>query len=79
MKAFPFSKNCPETQGMDLRDYFAAAAANGMLSACQGFNGNPDQVERLATTAYRYADALMIARNLTSDQLKTWRLDHETV
>ena len=75
MKAFP---NEFESAGMDLRDYFAAAAANGMLSSCQGFNGNTDQVERLATTAYRYANALMIARNLTPDQLKTWRLDHGT-
>ena len=46
-------------QGMDLRDYFAAAALKGMLSE----NGggalcNPD----LATWAFTIADAMMKAR-----------------
>jgi hypothetical protein len=57
MKAFPWTG--AGTDGMDLRDYFAAAALQGMLSE----NGggalcNPD----LATWAFTIADAMMKAR-----------------
>ena len=54
------------------RDQFAALAMQGMLSACAGYNGNPEQLARLTTTAYRYADAMLKARECTSEQLEKW-------
>ena len=57
MNAFPYTG--AGSEGMSLRDYFAAAALQGMLSE----NGggalcNPD----LATWAFTIADAMMKAR-----------------
>ena len=57
MKAFP---NMTNQQGMDLRDYFAAKAMQGMLAACTGW-GTSDE-NRLAKEAYLIADAMMEAR-----------------
>jgi hypothetical protein len=61
MKAFPkpASIELGEPQkGMDLRDYFAA-------KAMQGFAADPDWqsgADKAAETAYRWADAMMKAR-----------------
>ena len=57
MKAFP---NLVGQLGMDLRDYFAAKAMQGMLAACTGW-GTSDE-NRLAKEAYEIADAMMKAR-----------------
>ena len=54
------------------RDHFAGLAMQGMLAACSGFNGNAEQLQRLSCTAYRYADAMLKARECTPDQLKGW-------
>lgn len=54
------------------RDHFAALAMQGMLSACQGYNGNGINVERLAKTAYRYANAMQEARDCTPEELNNW-------
>jgi len=43
--------------GMNLRDYFAAAAMQGML-ASPGY----EQIERYAAGAYQIADAMLDAR-----------------
>ena len=48
-------------QGMTLRDYFAAQAMQGMLSACTGWS-EADQ-ERLAKCSYKMADEMMKARD----------------
>lgn len=45
-------------QGMTLRDYFAAMAMQGMLA------GNKRPSERLTTHSYRYADAMLEAREV---------------
>lgn len=48
-------------RGMTLRDYFAAKAMQGMLSACTGWSES-DQ-ERLAKCSYKMADEMMKERN----------------
>lgn len=48
-------------RGMTLRDYFAAKAMQGMLSACTGWSES-DQ-ERLAKCSYKMADEMMKARD----------------
>ena len=62
MKAYP---NMTNQQGMDLRDYFAAAALQGAIA--HGAFNNPDKAnenyaEYLSFIAYGYADAMMKAR-----------------
>jgi hypothetical protein len=52
--------NEPNVTGMDLRDYFAAKAMQGMLAACTGW-GVSDE-ERLAKCSYTIADAMIKAR-----------------
>ena len=59
--------------GMSLRDYFAAAALTGMnaspalLEAVTGPDaGAGRHLERLATSAYRQADAMIKARSEVS-------------
>jgi hypothetical protein len=51
-------------QGMDLRDYFAAKAMQGFLDQLinikQGWHS--DDLETVAETSYRMADAMMKAR-----------------
>ena len=49
-----------ETDGMTLRDYFAAQAMQGMLSACTGWS--EAQQERLAKCSYSMADEMLKAR-----------------
>lgn len=67
MKAFPTLADNGHLQnqdGMDLRDYFAAKAMQGML-ANKGviYNKNADEDDKSgATRAYKIADAMMKAR-----------------
>jgi hypothetical protein len=56
MKAFP---NLVGQLGMDLRDYFAAKAMQGMLA---GYQGNPPEPEKVVEDAYYYADQMLKAR-----------------
>jgi hypothetical protein len=58
MKAFP---NVTNQQGMDLRDYFAAQAMQGLIAHFDfaRFSGDP---KRVAMWAYDAADAMMKAR-----------------
>jgi hypothetical protein len=47
-------------EGMTLRDYFAAKAMQGMLSACTGWS--EAGIERLAKCSYVTADQMLKAR-----------------
>ena len=61
MKAFP---NMTGEKGMDLRDYFAAKAMQGMLAnrgVIYGANADEDDYNG-AKRAYKIADAMMRAR-----------------
>jgi hypothetical protein len=73
MKAFPNNeKYTTETNGMDLRDYFAAKAMNGYLSkmASNPLETGPicvdmeteTNMDAVAKAAYLFADAMMKAR-----------------
>ena len=57
MKAFP---NVTNEKGMDLRDYFAAAALQGFLTTKSPLDLPPINV--VARKAYAFADAMMEAR-----------------
>jgi len=64
MKAFPradmkFNSFVSDELGMDLRDYFAAKAMQGMLSENSGIRYPTDE---LVDFAYKVADAMMKAR-----------------
>ena len=68
--AFPISgSQYRHTEGMTLRDYFAAKAMQGMVSSPEllrvvtaaEFLGN-EPAERCSTVAYRWADAMLKAR-----------------
>lgn len=63
MLAFPVQDaySMSTDRGMTLRDYFAAKAMQGMLSACTGWSES-DQ-ERLAKCSYKMADAMIKARD----------------
>jgi hypothetical protein len=54
----PDVKGPEQHEGMSLRDYFAAKALGYMVGPDQ--RGNP---ERLASNAYRMADAMLKARS----------------
>ena len=61
-KAFPYpKKDGTSSGGMDLRDYFAAKAVQGMLAReeCTDSNG-------LAEKGYEIADAMLQARQAIS-------------
>lgn len=58
-KAFPITNSVDYNNGMDLRDYFAAAA---MQSLVWSRDQNIDTHEDVAEVAYLYADAMMKAR-----------------
>jgi hypothetical protein len=62
MKAFPSHGTMGEVvqEGMDLRDYFAAKAMNGMIGGMWP-TSKTDQ-ENIAEFAYQMADAMMEAR-----------------
>src|SRR5690606_15393487 len=53
-----------ETQGMTLRDYFAARAMQGVLGNTKGQfgRGYPDANMNLAVASYAIADAMLAAR-----------------
>jgi hypothetical protein len=60
--AFPFGVDYgdggyEQFHGMSLRDYFAAAALQGLLSAYPDFDVND-----FATQSFKYADAMLAAR-----------------
>ncbi len=59
--AFPMSYEDADNQhGMTLRDYFAAAALQGLIA----YPSNPDELElEFAKAAYEYADEMMEARD----------------
>lgn len=63
MKAYPHSKHFSDQHsndfmnGMDLRDYFAAKAMEGMQA-----NGDSCNISLMAEYAYKMADAMMEAR-----------------
>ena len=66
MKAFPTRgwNGHEETisEGMDLRDYFAAQAMQGLIAGCYSGNNVGFTVEGNVFAAYEYADAMMKAR-----------------
>jgi len=55
--AFPLHLHGDYGKGMTLRDYFAAAALQGLLA--NGYNGS---CNRAAINAFDYADAMIEAR-----------------
>ena len=67
MKAFPITSSLDKNNGMDLRDYFAAKAMEGLMSVPiaewpTDMNGHTPMVYA-AETAYQTADAMMKARD----------------
>jgi hypothetical protein len=69
MKAFPYTG--AGTDGMDLRDYFAAKALQGYLSVSEVTEaiaeGRTNSV-RMAKACYAWADAMMTAREGGQDE-----------
>ena len=63
MKAFPNTLHSEEFNGMDLRDYFAAKAMQGLIAGGYAGNNVGFTVEGNVFAAYEYADAMMKARN----------------
>ena len=70
MKAFPVTESAyiHDEEGMDLRDYFAAKAMQGIVMCSYnpnfGFPENEALVQRgISITAYQIADEMMEARN----------------
>ena len=67
MKAFPVKgwNGHEETinEGMDLRDYFAAKALQGLIAGCYSGNYVGFTVEGNVFAAYEYADAMMKVRD----------------
>lgn len=68
--AFPFGQTDSESgqlvngwgsEGMTLRDYFAAKALNGMLDDCR-WGTLEDSAEMAARVAYKLADAMLAER-----------------
>jgi len=65
MKAFPIDYNTASIdkwQGMDLRDYFAAKAMQGFITAWMMKDVYPKFNNETAKFAYELADAMMEAR-----------------
>ena len=65
--AFPYSALMPsgptmyaDSEGMTLRDYFAAKALQGLLAT--DLNCAPEYVQAIADSAYVMADAMLKAR-----------------
>ena len=70
MKAFPIPEHTkrdyefpPKHEGMDLKDYFAAKALQGLIAGCYAGNNVGFTVEGNVFAAYEYADAMMKARS----------------
>ena len=61
MKAFPIAnmEGSEEFLGMDLRDYFAAKAMQGILTGADSFDA-----KWIAQFSYEMADAMMIIRSV---------------
>lgn len=59
MKAFPTHRE----EGMDLRDYFAAKAMQGMMAD----HTRDNYPEEIAEHAYGIADAMMKAREIPNE------------
>lgn len=60
MKAFPASSKYNDNwNGMDLRDYFAAKAMQGLLTTVKDEEW---EIEEVAEISYRVGDAMMEAR-----------------
>ncbi len=58
--AFPIKEPLfSDNRGMSLRDYFAAKAMQGMLTADAQFQASP---EKIAAWSYEYADSMLAAR-----------------
>lgn len=68
MKAFPASDmfEREDRKGMDLRDYFAAKAMQGILTTDPDDQGHEDSLEAIAIVSYKVADAMMKARDETT-------------
>lgn len=65
MKAFPTYKE----EGMDLRDYFATKAMQGILASDPddlGHEDHKDNLKAIAIVSYMMADEMMKARNETT-------------
>jgi len=71
--AFPSGYYAPENQGMTLRDYFAAKAMQGYVSARGwhpdftypadfNFDAGKRAADAVAVASYQYADAMLKAR-----------------
>ena len=54
--------NSPETKDRNLRDYFAAAALQGILAHAIGAENANGRASKYAERAYEYADAMLAAR-----------------
>ena len=54
MKAFPNHRS----EGMELRDYFAAKVLNGLIN----YSPEPEEHKLIAELCYQLADAMMKAR-----------------
>ncbi len=70
--AFPNSTSiCTTQSGMTLRDYFAAAAMQGLIEA-ESFPGHifgrNDVTESIARTSYNLADAMLAERKDPSNE-----------
>lgn len=62
----------PDYNGMMLRDYFAAKALNGMLSAttekhAHGSNFSKNEIEYYSETSYLFADAMLAQREKSTN------------
>lgn len=56
--AFPFDTDREISRGMTMRDYFAAAALQGLLADPQ-MHGSPNEI---VACVYKYADAMLAYR-----------------
>ena len=59
MKAFPNNRS----EGMELRDYFAAKVLNGLIN----YSPEPEEHKLIAELCYHLADAMMEARKKKND------------
>ena len=60
--AFPHETSLGYHHGMTLRDYFAAAALQGIVSDPSLFVKSKRDVELVSRSAYEFADAMLKAR-----------------
>jgi hypothetical protein len=59
--AFPYDNTVTARSGMTLRDYFASKALQGLVT-----NGKvPTDKHVVARVSYEYADAMLLARNIS--------------